>query len=105
MKGMDDGNMIPVFKEISEELEIQKCKPKLHVLDDQCSKAVKSYIQKEKINIQLVEPCNHRVNATEPAVKSAKYHIMAGLGKVNVNCPLQLWRKFLPQMQELLNMM
>ena len=62
-KGMDNGIVIAVFKELYGELEIQNCKPKLHVLDNQCSKAVKSYIQKEKIKIQLVEPSNHRVNS------------------------------------------
>ena len=63
IKGTDDANMIAVFKEIYKELEIRNCKPKLHVLDNQCLKAVKSYIQKEKIKIQLVEPSNHRVNS------------------------------------------
>ena len=88
--GMDDGNMIAVYKEIYEELEIQNCKPKLHLLDNQCTKAVKSYIQKLKVNIQLVKPYNHHVNATKPAVKTAKYQIIEGLGTVNVNHPLQL---------------
>ena len=31
MEGMDPGNMIAVFKEIYEELEVRNCKPKLHV--------------------------------------------------------------------------
>ena len=94
MKGMHDRDMIAVFKEIYEELELRNCKPKLHVFDNQCSKAVKSYIRRENVNIQLVEPYNHRVNAAKPAIKMAKYHIIAGLGTVDVNCPLQLWCKF-----------
>ena len=67
-KGMDEGN---IFKEIYEELEIRNCRPKLLVLDNQFSKAVKSYIQKERVNIQLVEQYDHRVNAAEPEVKIA----------------------------------
>ena len=89
MKGMDDGSMIAVFEEIYEELEIRNCKPKLHVLDNQCSKAVKTYIQKEQVEIQLFEPYNHCVNADKPAVKTATYHTIAGLVTVD-NCPLQL---------------
>ena len=69
MEGMNDGNMIAIFKEIDEEIEIQNCRPKLLVLDNQFSKAVKSYIQKERVNIQLVEQYDHRVNAAEPEVK------------------------------------
>ena len=59
MEGMDVCNMIAVFKDIYKELEIRNFKPKLHGLDNQCSKAVISYIKKEKVNIQLVEPHNH----------------------------------------------
>ena len=44
MKGMNDGNMVAVFKEIYAELEERNCKPKLHRLDVQCSKAVNKYI-------------------------------------------------------------
>ena len=36
MKGMNNKDMIAVFKEIYEELELRNCKPKLHVLDNQC---------------------------------------------------------------------
>ena len=76
MKGMTDDNMVDVFREICAELEEQNCKPKLHVLDNQCSKAVRKYIQSENVSIQLVEPYNHRVNAAEQAVKIAKYHMI-----------------------------
>ena len=96
IKGMHDKDMTAVFKEIYEELEIQNCKPKLHILNDQCSKTVKSYIQKEKDDIQLVEPYNHHVNAADSAAKTAKYHIVTGLGTADVNRLPQLWCKFLP---------
>eukprot|EP00804_Cyclotella_cryptica_P028679 CCRYP_008186-RA/>CCRYP_008186-RA protein AED:0.44 eAED:0.44 QI:0/-1/0/1/-1/1/1/0/129 len=39
--------------------------PKLNVMDNQCRKAVKKYIQSTKATIQLVNPDNHRVNAAE----------------------------------------
>jgi hypothetical protein len=74
-------------------------------LDNQCSKAVKKYIKSENVTIQLVEPYNHRVNAAEPAVKTAKYHMISCLATVDINCPLQLWDKFCPQIQDSLNML
>ena len=70
----------------------------MHVLDNKCSKAVQSFVEKEDTNIQLVEPRNHRVNAAETAIKAAKYHIIAGLQTVDPDCPLQLWIKFTRQM-------
>ena len=52
-----------------------------------------------------VEPYNHRVNASEPAVKPIKYHVLAGLAAVYPDCPLQFWDRFLAQMQDTLNML
>ena len=74
-------------------------------MDSECSKAIKNFIKKEKVDIQLVEPHNHRVNAAEPTVKAAKYHTIAGRATVNITCPLRLWCEFVPQIQDTLNMM
>ena len=41
----------------------------------------------------------------ETAVKAIKYHIIAGLATVGINCPLQLGDAFLPQMQDTLNLL
>ena len=45
------------------------------------------------------------MNAAEPAVKAAKYHTIAALATVDITCPLRLWCKFVPQIQDTLNMM
>ena len=86
---------------------LDKCNflPKLHALDNKCSKAVQSYTESNNTNIQLVEPHNHRVNAAETAIKATKYHILAGLQTVDKDCPLQLWSKFTEQMQDTLNLL
>ena len=105
MKDRSDKSMVAAFEEIYKYLEERDLKPKLHVLDNECSKAVKQYIRKQKTNIQIVEPDNHRANAAEPAVKSTKYHFTAGLGTADKICPLQLWDRFLPQVQDTLNML
>ena len=36
MEGMNDEYMVAVFKEIYAELKERNCRPKLHVLDNQC---------------------------------------------------------------------
>ena len=64
--------MVAVFQDIYDYLPEQNLTPNLHVMDNECSKAIKNFIKKEKVDIQLVEPHNHRVNAAEPAVKAAK---------------------------------
>ena len=69
-------------------MKTHKHAPKLNVLDNECSKAVKTFIRNNNTNIQLVEPHNHRVNAAETAIKSTKYHIIAGLQTVDPDCLL-----------------
>ena len=68
-------------------------------------KSSQKYIKSENVAIQIVEPYNHRVNAAEPAVKTAKYHMISCFATVDINCPLQLWDKSCPQIQDSLNMM
>ena len=71
-----DATMIDTFKNIYEYLKVRNLAPKLHILDNECSKAVQKYVKSERVEIQLVEPHNHRVNASEPAFKAIKYHII-----------------------------
>ena len=105
MKSRKDEDMVATFKNIYDELKAKGHEPSLHVLDNECSKAVKNYITSEETRIQLVEPHNHRVNAAEPAVKSVKYHTIASLATMDPNCPIQLWCRFLPQIEITLNIL
>ena len=86
-----DSLMVEYFEDIYSYLETCGCKPKLNVWDNESSRAIKNQIKREGAKIQLVNPHNHRVNATETAVKTAKYHFIASLENVSTNCPLQLW--------------
>ena len=105
MPSRTDDAMVATFKEIIEELKSCGHKPQLNVMDNECSKAVQQYINSEKINIQLVEPHDHRVNAAERAIQTFKHHFIAGLATVDTDFPIQLWDEFLPQAQMTLNML
>ena len=59
--------MVVTFKDVYQTLEARGLHPKLHVLDNEYSKAVQDYVRSEVTNIQIVEPYNHRVNTSEPA--------------------------------------
>ena len=90
MKSRKDEDMVQTFQTVYDELEAKCHRPALHVLDNECSRAVKNYITSQQTNIQLVEPHNHRVNATEPAVKCVKYHTIASFATLDPDCPIQL---------------
>ena len=85
-----DATTIDTSKDRYEYLKVWNLAPKLHILDNECSKSVQKYVKSEKVAIQLVEPHNHRVNAAEPAVKAIKYHIIAALATVDRGFPIQL---------------
>ena len=104
-KDHSDGSLAKVLKEIYAYLYDQNYKPTLHILDNECLKESKICIKKEKVAIQLVVPHNHRVNAAEPVLKTAKYHLIASLSTVTKQTPLQFWCAYLPQVEMTLNML
>ena len=97
MKSRKDEDMVVTFKDFYGDLVSKGHNPALHVLDNECRKALRNYINSEETNIQLVESHNHRVNAAEPTVKFVKYHTLASFATLNPNCPIQLWCNFLEQ--------
>ena len=63
--------MVKAFTSVYTELETAGHKPKLHILDNECSRAVQNFLIKKGTARQNVEA------AAEPAVKTEKYHIIA----------------------------
>ena len=57
------------------------------------------------MNIQLVEPHNHRVDAAERAIQTFKNHLISGLSTCDASFPSLLWNKIVPQAQDSLNML
>jgi len=97
--------MVTAFREVITTLKTGGYCPALNVMDNECFAAVEKYIRSEQINIQLVPPHNHRVNAAERAIATFKEHFIAALATVDMHCPLQLWDEFLPQVELTLNML
>ena len=104
MKNWTDACMVSVFKDIYEYSKERKCKPKLQVIDNECSKAVQKFIKEQEVPIQLVEPGKNRVNAEEIGVKTGKYYLISSLAMVYKSIPLQLWCQYIPQIEMTLNM-
>ena len=48
MKGRNDEHMIATFREVYDEIKTKGYHPKIHVLDNECSRAVKKYTKSEK---------------------------------------------------------
>jgi hypothetical protein len=57
------------------------------------------------MDINLVPPHNHHVNAAKCTIVTFKEHFIAGLTTADRNCPLQLWDDFLQQVELTLNLL
>jgi hypothetical protein len=104
MPSRTDSSFIAVFSKVFLILRARDYQPALNVMDNKCSKVVEKHIQSNKMNIQLVPPHNHHVNAAEGAIATFKKHFVATLATVDMPCPLQLWDEFLPQVKRTLNL-
>ena len=59
MKSRSDECMVAAYQDVYEYLEATGFKPTLNVTDNECSKAVQTYIKSQNVDWQLVEPDNH----------------------------------------------
>ena len=105
MKSREDDSTVAAFTDIYAELEAKNLKPKFHVLDNKCLRAVQTFLRSNDTKWQNVEAYNHRVNAAEPAVKTAKYHAIAHFATLDLTCPIQVWDRMLPTIECTLNLL
>jgi hypothetical protein len=78
--------------------------PKLMRFDNEVSQPLKTSLYEHEINFQLVPPYSHRCNASERAIRSFKYHLIAGLCSTDKAFPMHLWDRLLSQTVITLNM-
>ena len=84
------------YKDMYDYLKARNCKPKLKIMGNEASTAVKRYITNANVNYQLVKPNNHRVNAAERAICTFKNNFVAGLSYVQPKFPMYIWDELLP---------
>jgi hypothetical protein len=103
--GLDSANILAAYKKNFEYLVSKGFTPKLNVMDNQATKAIKAYLTPQDVALQLVEPHNHRVNAAERAIQTFKNRFIGALGTTDTQFPIQLWDKLTPQVQDSINLL
>ncbi len=102
IEALDDKTVFEAYKKQFDELTKKGFMPKLNVMDNQGTKYIKQFLDKNKCKLQLVEPHNLCVNAAERAIQTFKD---ATLATTDSNFPIQLWDRLTPQVQNTLNML
>ena len=73
-------------------------------MENEASNDLKTSLQRNNIQHQLVPPHIHRRNSAERAIRTFKNHLLANLAGANPNFPVSEWDQFLPQIQITLNL-
>jgi hypothetical protein len=74
-------------------------------MDNECPQQVKDYFKKQDVQYQLAPPDDHRSNAAERAICTAKNHLAAGWYSTDDDFPMYLWDKTIPQGELTLNLL
>ena len=105
VKNRSDIEAMRVYEDMYNYIKAHNWKPKLNIMENEVSIAVKRYIPNTNINYQLVAPNNHRNNTAERAIHTFKNHIVAGLSSVQPKFPMYLLDELLPQALITLNLL
>jgi hypothetical protein len=97
--------LLRAFQVMEQELVARGLNTKIMKLENEVSKLLKTYLHQQNITFQLVPPYSHRRNAAERAIRSFKYHFIAGLCYTDKSFPMHLWDRLLPQAVITLNML
>ena len=90
---MAEETIVICFKQQITYLTKRGFKHILIIIDSVVSKAVQVYLEAKNLNIKLVEPHNHRVNAAERAIQTFNNNVIAGLSTYNASLPSLFWKK------------
>jgi hypothetical protein len=105
MKYRSASEWVKSYDIVHQELTIKGFKPKLQILDNEASTALKNFFTVNDIAYQLVPPHCHQHNSAERAIITFKEHFVDGLSSVDPAFPLHLWDRLLPQVESTLNIL
>ena len=91
MKSKNNIEMSRAFKTVYDKLEKRGINPKLHIMDNEESSTVMSWMERNKVDAQKVAPQNHRANTAEQMIETAKHHFIAGMAGTDENYLIREW--------------
>jgi hypothetical protein len=103
--GLDSERILEAYTKNFKYLVSKGFKPKINLMDNQVTKAIKTYLTPQQVTLQLVKLHNHRVNAAERAIQTFKKRFIGAFGTTNSKFPIQLWDKLAPQVQDCINLL
>jgi hypothetical protein len=102
MPGLDSKNILDVYTKNFKYLVSKGYTPKINVMNNQATKAMKFCLTPQQCHLQLVKPGNHQINADKCTIQMFKNRFICalGLGTMGIDFPIQLWDKLTRQVQD-----
>ena len=104
MKSRKDEEMQRAYLALIGRLKRAGVHIKKHVLDNECSQAMKDLIE-QTCRYELVPSDSHRRNIAETSIKNFKQHFISVLSGLPASFPMSMWHKLLPQTELTLNLL
>ena len=104
MKNITDSEMIQAYQTLLKRVKRAGFETKKHVLDNECSAALKELIR-DTCKLELVPPGCHWRNVAEVSIKAFKQHFLSILAGLPDDFPWSLWDRLLPQAETTLNLL
>ena len=79
IKNQQAATIKSAWKKLHSRLKLSGTKPKLYIMDNECSSDLQQALKEETCDFQLVPPHVHRRNAAERAISSFKDHLLSML--------------------------
>jgi hypothetical protein len=103
--GLDWKNILDAYAKNFECLVSKGYTPRINIMDNQATKAIKFYLTPQQFCLQLIKPGNHQVNAAKNAIQTFKNRFIGALGMKDIDFPIHLWDKLAPQVQDSINLL
>ena len=104
MKNKSDEEMQRAYSAIITRIQAAKLTVTKHILDNECSAAMKQLITKT-CKYELVPPGIHRRNKAEVTIKAFKQHLLSVFAGLDPSFPMSQWDKLIPQVEITMNLL
>ena len=91
IRSISDTEILRAYDTLYDAMETTGHSPKLNIMYNESSTALKILLQKSKTVVQLSPLHIHRRNTAEQAILTFKNHFVAGLALVYNNFPIYMW--------------
>lgn len=104
MKNKSDEEMQRAYLRIITRIKAAGLTIHKHILDNECSEAMKQLIT-QTCKYELVPPGCHRRNRAEVTIKAFKQHLISVFAGLDPDFPMTQWDKLIPQIEITMNLL